>query len=77
MDQKTDFAHFKKAILDFEDCPNSPVAKQTFNNWRHHCFMNYPVGEVLKFQAEVYAEIKQSPVTTPRYPRRFTTSQHC
>lgn len=81
MDSKaTDFRKFRQAILDFEAKPKDEEAKREFNNWRHLCFMNYPVGEVLKLQADTYAEVQQQgirPSQTPKFPRRFTTTQHC
>lgn len=71
MDKKTDFAHFRQAILDFNADPTSAKAKQVFDNWRHHCFMNYPVGEVLKLQGDTYAEIGQKPIPASKFPRRW------
>lgn len=78
MDSKTiDLEKFREAIHTLNECPDSPVARQNFNNWRHHCFTRYPVGEVLKVQTDAYAELKEVAVPTPRYPRRWTQSQHC
>lgn len=69
MDKVTDFAHFKAAIIAAKRDPQSTEAKQHYDNWRHYCFMNYPAGEVLRVEAETEP--------TPRYPRRFVTSQYC
>jgi len=78
MDKGTDFQKLREAILDFEDCSSSPVARETFNNWRHHCFTNYPVGEVLSFIADVYKEVgNKAKSEFSKFPRRWTQSQHC
>lgn len=66
-----DFYKFKEAICQFEAMPNSKEARQTFDNWRRHCFTTYPVGEVLKFQSDVYAEIRQQPIPRSKFPRRW------
>lgn len=76
MDKQTDFKHFRQAILDFNADPTSAKAKQVFDNWRHHCFTNYPVGEVLKVQADTYAEIGQQATPRPKFPRRWYVTQH-
>lgn len=71
MDKDADLRKFRDSILTFEECPTSPVAREDFNHWRHHCFMNYPVGEVLKVQGETYAEIGKRTRATSKFPRRW------
>lgn len=76
MDKNADFRKFREAILTFEDCPNSPVAKEAFHNWRHYCFSRYPTGEVLKFLADTYADIGENARSEwSKFPRRWTKTQ--
>lgn len=78
MGKESDFDWLKRAIQDY-DREASNANREKLANWRHHCFTNYPVGEVLTVIRETEQQIadivrRRNP---SKFPRRWTEGQHC